>query len=118
MELYDDEKRLAGKTNILSAWVILGYQKERKVRLKVRRFSGVKTVGKFRLDVDKTETFKIHFNVTEGKAKLILVSAFGVKTLVENSFDGEKGIFLGQGITRIRMVGQATSFDLQMERLP
>ncbi len=118
MDLYDDEKRLAGKTNILSARVILGYQKGRKLHLKVRHFSGVKTVGKFRFDMDKTETFKIHFTVTGGQAKLILVNAFGVKTLIENTFDGEKSLFISQGITRIRMVGQAASFDLLMERLP
>ncbi len=118
MDIYDDEKKIAGAINHVAAWVFLGSQVGKEFRFKVSRFSGVKTIGQFRAKEDKTETFHIVFKVTEGKAKLVFVNEFGIKTLVENSFEGDKSLFVSKGMTRVRLVGQATSFELKLERLP
>ncbi len=117
-DLYDDEKRIAGAVNHVMALVFLGSQVGKEFRFKVKKFTGVKTIGQFRVAEDKTETFNVSMAVTEGKAKLVFVNENGIKTLVENSFVGEKGIYLPKGMTRVRLVGSHASFELKMERLP
>lgn len=118
MDVYDDEKRIASAVNYVAAWVFLGSQVGKEYRFKVSRFSGVKTIGQFRVPEEKTEAFHIVFKVTTGKAKLVFVNENGLKTLVENSFEGEKQVYLPKGMTRVRLVGLATSLELKMERLP
>ncbi len=115
-DFYDDERRIKGIANYVTALVFLGTKVGKKSRYKVKYFTGVRTLGHLRLKEDKTETFIISFHVSEGKAKLVLVNENGIQTLVENHFEGVKQVFLPKGKTRIRLVGSHAFFELSLER--
>ncbi len=116
-DFYDDERRIKGIANYVTALAFLGTKVGKKLHYKVKYYTGVRTLGHLRLKEDKTVTLLISFHVNEGKAKLVLVNDNGIKTLVENHFEGEKEVFLPKGKTRLRLVGSHAFFELTLERI-
>lgn len=116
-DFYDDERRIKGIANYVTALSFLGSKVGKKGIFKVKYFTGVKTLGHIRQKEDKNLKFRISFHVSEGKAKLVMVNEYGIKTLVENHAEGEMQVFLPKGKTRLRLVGARAIFELTLERI-
>jgi len=112
--VYDDEKKLVSIVNKKMAMVFVVKYKDNALSCDTRSFSGVRTIGKWSCEV--SQMIYIDLQVTQGRAKLILVKDKKVFPLVEGNYEGELKLDLEQGKYRLRMVGEETDAKLIIKK--
>ncbi|MDD3207250.1 MAG: hypothetical protein PHD98_02130 [Bacilli bacterium] len=106
MEIWNNDKRLSSFVNYQKAKIMIGGQFKSKIKLRTESFSGVKTIGVFYMREDLSCRFDLEFEVTKGRAKIILVRK-GIITPVISETNQRAVIFkLQKGFNRIRIVGE------------
>lgn len=112
MELWDNDRRLAGRVNYMRAKVMIGGQLGRKVTLRSEAFTGVKTIGLFFFKESTSCCVDIELEVGDGRAKLIMVRKGLLTTLISETGKLSRVMKFERGFSRLRIVGEHASLKM------
>ena len=115
ISVYDNERKLTGILSYKKALVFIANYKNKILNCKIRKFTGVRTIG--RAICEDNQKFYFKLNIIEGKAKIIFVKDRKINFVIENKFDGEIETNLEKGIYKLRIVGECADLDLSIKKI-
>lgn len=115
-DAYDDIEKIKSKVNNMKALVMISSMKADTLKVKFKKFTGVKTVGIINCGLN--QRFDLVMDVNAGRARLVAVEESGhIISLNEGSFSGELDTETLPGLYRIRLVGDGAGGEIKLKKI-
>ena len=115
-DVYDDIEKIKSKVNSMKALVMISTMKADTLKVKFKKFMGVKTVGIINCGLN--QRFDLEMCVDTGRARLVAVDGSGhIISLNEGTFSGELDTETVPGLYRIRLVGEAAGGEIKLKKI-